>query len=78
MNTPLVLNEQGLDARCDALNIWTGAPRLDGWHSVVRRYLQPKNGEVTIGVVGKYVGLVESYRKVERGACSCGDASMCA
>ena len=62
---PLVLNEQGLDAQiCDALNIWTGAPRLDGWHSVVRRYLEPKNGEVTIGVVGKYVGLVESYKSL--------------
>jgi CTP synthase len=62
---PLVLNEQGLDAQiCDALNIWTGAPRLEGWHSVVRRYLEPKNGEVTIGVVGKYVGLVESYKSL--------------
>ena len=62
---PLVLNEQGMDAQiCDKLNIWTAAPRLDGWHSVVRRYLEPKNGEVTIGVVGKYVGLVESYKSL--------------
>jgi len=62
---PLVLNEQGLDAQlCDALNIWTAAPRLDGWRDVVRRFLQPKNGEVVIGVVGKYVGLVESYKSL--------------
>jgi CTP synthase len=62
---PLLLNEQGMDAQiCDKLNIWTAAPRLDGWHSVVRRYLEPKNGEVTIGVVGKYVGLVESYKSL--------------
>jgi CTP synthase len=62
---PIVLNEQGMDAQlCDHLNIWTGAPRLDGWHSVVRRYLTPQKGEVTIGVVGKYVGLVESYKSL--------------
>jgi CTP synthase len=62
---PLVLNEQGLDTQiCDQLNIWTAAPRLDGWRSVVRAYLEPAAGSVTIGVVGKYVGLVESYKSL--------------
>jgi CTP synthase len=62
---PLVLHEQAMDAQlCDLLNIWTASPRLERWRSVVRRFLEPKNGAVTIGVVGKYVGLTESYKSL--------------
>lgn len=62
---PLVLHEEGLDARvCEKLNIWTGTPNLQPWKRVVNVIAQPKNGEVTIGMVGKYVDLTESYKSL--------------
>ncbi|MBM64923.1 MAG: CTP synthetase [Myxococcales bacterium] len=62
---PLVLNAQGLDSLiCDQLNIWTAAPRLDTWQRVVKSFTEPANGRVTIGVVGKYVDLIESYKSL--------------
>ncbi|MEM9491628.1 MAG: CTP synthase, partial [Myxococcota bacterium] len=61
---PLLLAEQGLDERLsEQLNIWSRAPRLDNWQSIVRNVLSP-SGEVTIGLVGKYVQLVESYKSL--------------
>lgn len=62
---PLVLNAQGLDSLvCDRLNIWTAAPRLDTWRKVVKSFTEPANGRVKIGVVGKYVDLIESYKSL--------------
>ncbi|RMH43242.1 MAG: CTP synthase [Deltaproteobacteria bacterium] len=61
---PIVFAEQGLDQKlCDRLNIWSRSTRLDAWQDVVDRALNPQS-EVTIGFVGKYVQLVESYKSL--------------
>ena len=39
------------------------APRLDRWVDIMDRQLNPE-GEVTIGVVGKYVGLLDAYKSL--------------
>jgi CTP synthase len=38
-------------------------PDLSRWHDVVDRFTHPE-GEVTIGVVGKYVGLPDAYKSL--------------
>ncbi|WP_313806951.1 CTP synthase [Sphingobium sp.] len=39
------------------------APRLERWDDIMDRQLNPE-GEVTIGVVGKYVGLLDAYKSL--------------
>jgi CTP synthase len=59
-----VLSEQGLDNKLsELLNIWSRAARLSRWEQLVDRILRPKR-RVTIGFVGKYVKLVESYKSL--------------
>jgi CTP synthase len=61
---PINFHEEGLDEKIvEKLNIWTGRPDLKGWERVVKRIKQPHK-ETTIAVVGKYVGLVESYKSL--------------
>jgi CTP synthase len=61
---PLMFHEEGLDQKViEHLNIWTRAPRLDGWISFVER-VKSLQDEVTIGIVGKYVELRESYKSL--------------
>lgn len=61
---PLLLAEQGLDQELsDALNIWSRAADLANWKQIVERIRHPKH-EVTIGIVGKYVDLTESYKSL--------------
>ncbi len=61
---PLSLHREGLDDKVvELLNIWTGAPRLGVWQQVVRKIKDPKK-EVTIGIVGKYTALTESYKSL--------------
>ena len=61
---PLVLHEGGLDdVVCDRLGLVTGPPNLDGWQSMVERALSATQ-KVTIGIVGKYVGLPDAYLSV--------------
>src|SRR5262249_51455321 len=61
---PLHLHQQGLDDKlCELLNIWSRAPSLDDWQRVVDRVTKPSN-RVTIGFVGKYVELTESYKSL--------------
>jgi len=61
---PLQYHAEGLDAevlrhfRMDA-----PAPELAGWDDIVDRFENPE-GEVTIGVVGKYVGLPDAYKSL--------------
>lgn len=62
---PLVLHQEGLDERVvDLLNIWTGAPDLKAWEKIAQGYKAPAKGSVTIGMVGKYVELTESYKSL--------------
>jgi len=61
---PVVFHQEGLDEKIvEKLNIWTGRPNLRGWERVVKKVKHPRF-ETTIGVVGKYVSLVESYKSL--------------
>lgn len=61
---PLKLSEQGLDDKiAELLNIWSRSPGLDSWRRIVARIKEPSH-KVTIGVVGKYTGLTESYKSL--------------
>ena len=61
---PLLLAEEGIDQKLsEALNIWSRATDLKEWKRIVHRIKEPAN-ETTIGIVGKYVGLTESYKSL--------------
>jgi CTP synthase len=61
---PLVLNEQGIDARItEFLGIWSAAPNLQPWYRIVERLEKPKH-HLRIGVVGKYLGTRDSYKSL--------------
>lgn len=61
---PLIFHQEGLDERIvERLHIWTGAPNLRRWHRVVQVLENPKDS-VRIAVVGKYMGLKESYKSL--------------
>jgi CTP synthase len=59
-----MLHEEGLDEKlAELLNIWSRAPELAHWEEVVAKVKSPARA-VTIGIVGKYVHLVESYKSL--------------
>jgi CTP synthase len=62
---PLQYHGEGLDFEVlRAFGITPGlAPDLRRWHDIVDRLHHPE-GEVTIGVVGKYVGLPDAYKSL--------------
>ncbi len=62
---PAQYHEAGLDAEVlRAFDIEDApAPDLARWNDVMDRLLHPE-GEVTIGVVGKYVGLADAYKSL--------------
>ncbi len=61
---PLMLADQGMDDKLsEILNIWSRATRLTPWEDLVDAVRNPKKS-VTIGMVGKYVSLVESYKSI--------------
>ncbi len=61
---PLIFNKEGLDEQIvKKLHIWTRSPKLAPW----RQFIDDVNAmedEVTIGFVGKYVDLTESYKSL--------------
>ena len=74
---PLHLHQQGLDDKlCELLNIWSRAPALEEWQRIVERVTQPAH-EVTIGIVGKYVDLAESYKSLHEALIHGGIAHNC-
>ncbi len=61
---PLNLHKEGVDDKIvELLNMWTSNPKVAPWEEIVERIHHPKH-EVTIGVVGKYVDLKESYKSL--------------
>jgi CTP synthase len=61
---PLVYNREGLDALIiEGLSMWTRAPELSVWEEILEGVKNPEH-EVNIAVVGKYVGLIESYKSL--------------
>ena len=64
-NVPLQYHAEGLDFEVlRAFGITPGlAPDLRRWDDIIDRQVHPE-GEVTIGVVGKYVGLPDAYKSL--------------
>ncbi|WP_293944920.1 CTP synthase [Sphingomonas sp.] len=63
-DVPLRYHEEGLDdAVLDVFGIDAPRPDLTRWHDIMDR-LDNHEGEVTIGVVGKYVGLPDAYKSL--------------
>jgi CTP synthase len=61
---PLILGKEGLDSqilRC--LKLDTGERNVQPWVDLVHRIQHPQD-EVTIGIVGKYVGYQDSYKSL--------------
>lgn len=61
---PLNFHKEGLDKIVlDKLGLPLREPDLKEWQAI-NQYLQKPEGEVTIGIVGKYVDLKESYKSL--------------
>jgi CTP synthase len=72
---PLLLARQGIDQElAEALNIWSRAADMGKWHQLVDRIKNPRH-EVTIGIVGKYVDLTESYKSLNEALLHAGIAN---
>jgi CTP synthase len=74
---PAVFYQEGLDDRLvELLNIWTGRPNLSPWERLVKRVKNPKRS-TSIGVVGKYVHLKDSYKSLHEALIHGGIANDC-
>ncbi len=74
---PLVFHEQKLDEKIvELLNIWTRTPDLAVWRDIVSKLKNPEK-EVTIGIVGKYVHLTDSYKSLNEALIHGGIANRC-
>jgi CTP synthase len=74
---PLHLKNEGLDDKVtELLNIWSRAPRVDRWEKIVDAFHHPVDN-VTIGMVGKYVDLKESYKSINEALVHAGMATKC-
>ena len=61
---PLQYHREGLDAEVlHHFGMSSSEPDLGRWDDIADRYQNPE-GEVTIGVVGKYVGLQDAYKSL--------------
>jgi len=61
---PLLLNEEGLDSYiCDSLGLDNPEPDLEDWRALVSRVISA-TARVRIGLIGKYVSLVDAYLSV--------------
>jgi CTP synthase len=62
---PLEFHKQGLDTKiAELLGIWASEPDMRELERVVHNVENPK-ATVTIGVVGKYMDLIESYKSLD-------------
>ncbi|MEO7914649.1 MAG: CTP synthase, partial [Novosphingobium sp.] len=63
-SVPLQYHAEGLDAEVlRHFGMTAPEPELARWEDIVDRFQHPE-GEVTIGVVGKYVGLPDAYKSL--------------
>ena len=61
---PLKFHQEGVDDKIvEVLNMWTASPNVSAWENIVEKIHHPKR-EVTIGMVGKYMELKESYKSL--------------
>jgi CTP synthase len=74
---PIRFHHEGVDDKIgEMLNIWSRAPELTGWEKVVHRIKSPST-DVEIGLVGKYVDLVESYKSLNEALMHGGIGNEC-
>lgn len=72
---PLALHDEGLDELIvEKLGLRSSRLDLSGWKKMVRILKNPKKN-VTIGVVGKYVDLTESYKSLQEAIVHAGIAN---
>jgi len=63
-DVPNLMLEEGLDkVVLEKLNLKSTKPNIDQWNQFVHRLKNPKT-EVTIGLIGKYVELQDSYKSI--------------
>jgi len=63
-DVPLMLHKEGLDEKIvEILNIWTRTPDLSPWQNLADT-IRSLDNETTIGIVGKYVHLTDSYKSL--------------
>ncbi len=61
---PVVLHEEGIDDLVvNKLSLTTKKPDLTKWARVIKKFKEPED-VVTIAIVGKYVGLKDSYKSL--------------
>ncbi len=61
---PRAYHDEGLDDEvCRHFGLTVSAPDLSRWDTITERIRKP-DGEVTIGVVGKYTSLLDSYKSL--------------
>ena len=74
---PLVFHSQGLDEKIiKLLNIWTRQPKLDAWEALIKKVGNQKH-EITIGIVGKYVNMQDSYKSLHESLIHAAIANNC-
>jgi len=74
---PLNFHKEGLDDRIvERLNIWTRQPDLSVWENIQSRMKNPK-WKLTLGLVGKYLALKESYKSLNEAISHAGLANDC-
>ena len=62
---PLDLARQDVDVYVmEMLNLHVNALDLSDWKKMVSKLIHPSSGEVEIAVVGKYIGLRDSYKSI--------------
>jgi CTP synthase len=72
---PISYHAEGLDEEvCRHFGIRSREPDLGKWHEIVGRLAKPE-GEVTIAVVGKYMGLKDAYKSLTEALCHGGIAN---
>ena len=72
---PRVLHEQGMDdVVVEKFGLDCPAPDLSEWDRVVQAQLNPER-EVRIGMVGKYIGLVDAYKSLNEALIHAGIAT---
>jgi len=74
---PLNFHREGLDDRIvEKLNIWTRKPDLKIWEDVQQK-ISNSNKKITLGLVGKYLALKESYKSLNEAIGHAGLANEC-
>jgi CTP synthase len=72
---PILLQNEGLgDEILKCLNIWAAQPNLEPWTEIVSKLRSPGH-EVNVGIVGKYVELIESYKSLNEALIHAGVAN---